>query len=430
MDEQSPRHGASNIMPPKKITRKVRVNKTKKQNNNSNKSVSAQEIAKLTQMVRQLNKPKNQVTDLGRMLLNGGNYLGSFVGMPRIFGEGSYSFEQNSLWNASQQVPAVHSSNESVLFRHREYIADISVNGANFTTATYNINPGLPTTFPFLSSIAGCFQEYSFKGLIFEYKTTSATAIVSGTNSAMGSVMLAIQYRSDALAFTSKTQMLNEMWSVDTVPSADCILPVECSPKENPFSIQYVRGTAATGDIKMFDLGLLTVATAGAQAGQTNVVGELWVSYEIEFRKPQLLLPGTEPVSDITYAYCSTTTPTSAAPFTGMTALFEQGVTITFPTTSSVTFTGLVVGNNYIIFFYWAALNTAAGVFPTLTTVGGSTNLTYYDTSADTVHSVMGCTNLSVTATTVTISLSGQTLPVTGSPVGVLRLSSTGSING
>jgi hypothetical protein len=246
-------------------------------------------------MIAKLQAPSSQVTDLGRMLLGAGNTLGSFIGMPTIFGSGDYAITQNSLWDASAQVPFMHSSNNSITLRHREYITDIAMNGPTFTAINLAVNPGLPATFPYLSAIAANFQEYEFTGLVFEYKPTSSTALSTGTNTAMGSVMLAFQYRADALPFPSKVELLNEMWSVDSPPSSSAVLPLECAPKENPFKIQYVRSEPPTGDIKMFDFGNLVVATSGGQAGQTNIVGELWASYECILRKPRIS-PQSTPV--------------------------------------------------------------------------------------------------------------------------------------
>jgi len=287
-------------MPPKRKQNKARRAKKPSPPKSSNS-----ELAQITRMLQNINQPQNQVTDLGRMLLKGGNLASSFFGFPKVFGSGSYAMT-NSCWNAQSQVPIMHSSNESVRIRHREYIADISMNGAAFTLTQYNINPGLATSFPYLSAVANNFQEYSFKGLVFEFKTTSATALVSGTNTAMGSVMLAAQYRSDAPAFTTKTQLLNEMWSVDTVPSQNVVLPVECSPTETVLTNQYVRSGTVTGDIKLFDLCSLSVATFGGQSGQTNVVGELWVSYDVELRKPQLASTGIGAGSAAAYAIAAT----------------------------------------------------------------------------------------------------------------------------
>lgn len=228
-------------------------------------------------------KPSPTIAGVGSDI---GYLLGS--GLSKIFGLGAYKISQNTVYNdlMKNQVPVMHSSSESVVFRHREYIADVS-STASFTTTVYSVNPGLALTFPYLSNIAQNFQEYEFRGLVFEFKSTSATALNS-TNTALGTVIMAAQYRADATAFVDKQQMLNEMWSADSKPSDSFILPIECAPAENPLHAQYVRGSSVpTGqDTKMYDLCKLTVGTYGSQA--TAVVGELWATYEVVLRKPQL----------------------------------------------------------------------------------------------------------------------------------------------
>jgi len=205
----------------------------------------------------------------------------------KIFGSGSYKMSQNSLWSTTDQCPVMHSNSETVTLRHREYIQDINSSVA-FVNTEFSINPGLSGTFPFLATIAANFQEYSFRGLVFEFKSTSADALNS-TNTALGTVAMAVQYRAGASSFTTKQQVLNEMWSADAKPANSFFMPVECAPAECPMDIQYVR-TGALGsndDIKFYDLGRLSVATVGSQAAA--VVGELWASYEVVLRKPILV---------------------------------------------------------------------------------------------------------------------------------------------
>jgi len=180
----------------------------------------------------------------------------------------------------------MHSTSETVVLRHREYIGDVN-SSLGFVNKEYPINPGLSSTFPFLSSIAANFQEYNFKGLVFEFRSTSADALNS-TNTALGTVAMVVQYRAGATSLTSKQQVLNEMWSADSKPSESFFMPVECAPAECPMDIQYVRSgsLSSADDIKFYDLGKLCVATNGSQA--VAVVGELWASYEVVLRKPIL----------------------------------------------------------------------------------------------------------------------------------------------
>jgi hypothetical protein len=349
-------------MPPKRKTKSKRPKKASTSSNN--------ELATVTRMLKQMNnRPGSEVTDLGRLLLKGGNIASSFFGFPKIFGSGSYAMT-NSLWNATSQVPIMHSSNESVRIKHREYIGDITMNGANFLTYPFAINPGLASTFPYLSAVAQNFQEYSFKGLVFEYKSTSATALVSGTNTAMGSVMLAAQYRADAPIFVNKTQLLNEMWSVDTVPSQNTVLPVECAPAETVLPKQYIRTGAVTGDIKLFDLCTLTVATFGAQTGQNNVVGELWASYDVELCKPQVSstvsAPGSSAYYGISNSWSTNNLFGGVLPSAASTIAITTNLnTLSFPVGS---------GGYYLISIAAVAAGTYAGFAPVYVNMHAASN--------------------------------------------------------
>jgi hypothetical protein len=100
--------------------------------------------------------------------------------------------------------------------------------------------------------------------------------------------MLQTSYRASEAAPTSKVELLNEYWSSESVPSQAFCHPIECDPKENPFNIHYVRsGAVPTGDtVLMYDIGKTTLAVGGQQG--TSVLGDLWVTYEIELRKPIL----------------------------------------------------------------------------------------------------------------------------------------------
>lgn len=236
-----------------------------------------------------------------------GGQIGTVAGnfLSKIFGMGAYKLRKNSVYDdiCNDQVPVMHSNSETVTFRHREYICDITSSTA-FVSNSFSINPGLSATFPYLSAIAQNFQEYQFNGLVFEVKSTSANALNS-TNTALGTVSMVAQYRADAPTLVNKQQLLNEMWAVDAKPSESFILPIECDPAENPLKIQYVRtGSLPTGqDIKLYDLAKVTVATVGSQAAA--VVGELWATYEVVLRKP-ILSSGLALAGDTAVYSCAT----------------------------------------------------------------------------------------------------------------------------
>lgn len=231
----------------------------------------------------------------------GGGFLGNMVGqassganighsmgaaLSKWLGAGDYTVSRNSLVEkASTGIPMMHKTAQSIIVRHKEFIGTVTGTSAFTVGLSYELNPGLEATFPWLSQIANNFQEYSFKGLVFHYVPTSGN--ISGSNTALGAVMLQTSYRSSDTAPTSKVELLNEYWASETVPFDTMAHPIECDPKENPFAIQYVRnGTVPSGDNKLlYDLGVTYVATAGCPA---NVLGDIWVTYEVELKKPVL----------------------------------------------------------------------------------------------------------------------------------------------
>lgn len=285
----------------------------------------ANQVSKM--VLKQLNpslQNRGNNTTLGNLGMMAGN------GISKIFGLGAYKMKRNSLYDSQtgSQVPFMHSTDETVVFRHREYLGDLT-SSVGFTPQTFSLNPGLETTFPYLSNIASNFQEYKFRGLIFEYKSTSST-VVTGANTAMGTVSMVAQYRSDAPPLTSKLSLLNEMWSAEGRPSDTFIMPVECDPRENPVSIQYVRTGALppNQDVKLYDLAKVTIATQGQQTAGT-IIGELWISYEVELLKP-ILGSGSNNMNDDAARY-SRIGATNAAPigFPGVTFYDTIGLVLT-----------------------------------------------------------------------------------------------------
>jgi len=332
-------------------------------------------------------------TILGSALRSLGGLAGGLVGQSSIgsslggelskwLGSGDYDLASNSIvekFASTGQVPAMHKQGQSVIVRHKEYICDITsaANGPPSAFAIYNtfpLNPGMSVTFPWLSGIAQQYQEYTFKGLVFHFRSTSGES-VAATNTALGTVMLATQYKSTAPAFTSKVQLLNEYFSSDGKPSEDFCHPIECDPKENPFNVQYVRGAAVpTGeDVKTYDLGLLSVATEGMPNSSGTDVGELWVSYEVELRKPLL----AELIQDYSPFWSGHTgTGVSAAHPLGTTASW-----VGYPSTATFTpifsATGLTItfplGLTGTFFFSVAWSNCTAFVVPAITPTTGCT---------------------------------------------------------
>lgn len=219
-----------------------------------------------------------------------GSFVGSSAGelFSKISGMGEYKIHANTLLN--QQAPKFGSST-SIRVKHSEFVTDVTTSktAGEFDLRQYQLCPSNLSTFPWLQRIAKNYEEYKFHGLIFFYKPTSGTAVGS-TNTALGTVIMATQYDVTADPFTDKKQMEAYEFSCSCVPCDDMLHPVECDPRDNPLDVMYTRSGALqtdSQDRRFHDLGNFNIATVGGQAADVTL-GELWVSYDVEFLKPRL----------------------------------------------------------------------------------------------------------------------------------------------
>jgi len=84
--------------------------------------------------------------------------------------------------------------------------------------------------------------------------------------------------------------MLNEEFSVSTVPSNQVAHPIECANSQTPVDKLYIRSGApgSNADLRLYDLGTLSIATQGQQSASATL-GEIWITYEVLLYKPSLL---------------------------------------------------------------------------------------------------------------------------------------------
>ncbi len=360
---------------------------------------------------------KSEVTAIGQILRSiggvAGGALGAYAGAPaagsavgtglgaavsRWLGQGDYEVKQNSIvgkLEAGASVPAMHKNGQSIVVRHKEFVTKIT-SAINFTVQnTYTIQPGLESLFPWLSGIAHQYEQYEIKGLVYHYMPASGTA-VSGTNPALGTVMVQTSYRPGAAAPSSKAELLNEYWASSSVPSQAFAHPIECSTAETPFKVRYVRGgPVPSGDTQaMYDYGTTYVAVDGCLA-DGNYLGDLWVTYEIELKKPVVLSDVASP----TLAYVATTTLTTATGLTMLPVNWDTTYTNTLRLTTGNTATG--AASNLVTFprhtrgTYFVCVRltrTAAGALswqnaPTFVnmTLASSPNPTYITSTTSTV---------------------------------------------
>jgi hypothetical protein len=184
---------------------------------------------------------------------------------------------------SSNQIPKFDTSRQTNVVCHREYLGDILGTSA-FNNTMYPLNPGMSQTFPWLSTVAQNYQEYRFHGLIFEFRPLITDFVTSG---APGVVIMATNYNADSAAYNTKQAMENSEFAVATKPTTGLIHGVECAVPLTTLPQRYVRSSApgVNQDLRFTDYGNFQFAT---QNNPVQNLGELWVSYCVEFFKPQL----------------------------------------------------------------------------------------------------------------------------------------------
>jgi hypothetical protein len=380
--------------PTNKAQRRV-VKRRPVQNNNNNNN-NNKIVAKQASWQRQL--LTGALSTVGSVLGPAGSNVGMHLGnlIANWRGYGAYNVSKNSLFTAP--VPAMHSSNETTVIRHREYITDIqtSATANTFALQTFALNPGLVNTFPWLASVASQYQEYKMRGCVFEFVSTSADALNS-VNTALGTVIIASRYRANSAPFNNKLAMLNEYFSCDGKPSCNFVHPIECNPRESPSNLLYIRdglnqSTPGNDDLKWYDLCEVDVATNGFQ-GTSVVVGELWVSYEVELLKPQLAGGATDAIS--AYAHYGLNTASAAAYYGTSRFVNTDTIGLTF-TTSSVSFPFGTVGTFMVLYNVYFSGGPGNCTVPALAftnctfTINGFTNVWANSSQVDIIPGLVG----------------------------------------
>lgn len=190
--------------------------------------------------------------------------------------------------------------------KHREYFKTIEATTYEFSESV-SLNPGLPSSFPWLSGMAPNFESYTFKSLKFEY-VPSCAATTSGA------LYFAVDYDASDVHPYDKGRLMSFQSAVSTPYWQPATLVCETADLRKFSPDRYVRMGAlgANSDIKTYDIGKIHLLS-----GQTTALinaGALYVSYEVEFHTPQL-----EPsASYLDSAKITAGAPSKANPFTGL----------------------------------------------------------------------------------------------------------------
>lgn len=269
-------------------------------NKGSAKAKAKAMIAKVVKAAATKQKqPKKQKSSGGanitQKLLNSAASLGMTMAgkaISRITGVGDYQVRANTIETSggviSGEVPHFGKENNSTRVRHREFIQDVAVpaNPTVFNNTTFVINPANAQLFPWLSKFAENYQQYRIHGMVLVFKTTTSDYSSSG---GMGKVAMATNYNVRDSAYANMIELENAEFSVSGKPSVSRVHPIECASNNGLPLVRYVRDLqydAAGGDDRLYDAGKFQFATQGLPGSTGTVLGELWVTYDIEFYKP------------------------------------------------------------------------------------------------------------------------------------------------
>jgi len=377
-------------------------------------------------------KERKEMTKLGylfRSLGSGaGALLGGYAGYPaqgaavgtslgaaisKWLGSGDYEIASNSILGVGP-IPAMHKDGQSIILRHKEFVGEIKGSTTFAVQKTVNLNPGLAGSFPWLATVAQSFSEYRIRGMVFHYIPTSG-ASVAAANTALGSVMIQTTYRSSDSAPQTKLEMMNEYCANEIVPSETMCHPIECDPKENPFQIQYVRGgNIPSGDTSLlYDLGTTYVATSGQQTSGT-VLGDVWVTYEVELKKP--VVTSNVMAQDSYFIQGDTTASFVFAGIVGGSLKYSPGI-VTTSLSNSCTF--VAVPGRYYTYCITMVASTggthACGVIGDSFTGAVASNGPYGDRSSESVYCTAGYgtslwRTIQATSTSVTLTFVPPTI--------------------
>jgi len=336
-----------------------------------------------------------------------GRWLGSGIGS--IFGSGDYQVVgANPKYNIlNGNVPQFSSTRATNIVCHREYIGDV-VGTTAFTNTLYPLNPGVSNAFPWLQGIASNYQQYRFHGMVFEFRPLITDFVTSG---APGVMIMATNYNSDLPRYTTKQEMENSEFAVSVKPTMALRHMVECDPRQTPISELYVRAAPVPSgqDLRVYDLGTFQLATQG---NPNQLLGELWVTYCVEFFKPTLDLSNQTTGSASAHIVRSAVSTANPLGTIGVSVVGGLSVVIT-STSLQVTnaIVGVVYNVNTVFSCTTAATNNVAlpSTYTGCTSLGYNSNLGTADNAGFTnttgVSATVSATNQFVIATSTSFTL-------------------------
>ncbi len=194
----------------------------------------------------------------------------------------------------TEGMPKRLDPNSARTISHSEFVMDVVSQGSGFViNSVLNLNPGDEVVAPWGAPIAQRHSRYRWRKLIFEFRSTSSDY---ASGAALGTVILAPNYNSEAPPPATKQAMEAMTGAVSSKPSNCLLCGIECDPKDDTFRLRYCRNPQYNVPTNLTDAADLYVATSGLSAPSGTVVGELWVHYVVDLYEPAYPASVTGPV--------------------------------------------------------------------------------------------------------------------------------------
>lgn len=177
--------------------------------------------------------------------------------------------------------PKVVANAKSCRIKHRELL-DLIDMSAGFEARSYRINPGVASTFPWLSGQSQGWEQYRFHSLALRYLPTCATT-------EPGVMVMFVDYDpTDSPPTTIRDGMTNSTATAGPVRNAATIITNTAGLLGGLKSKYVETQMSAQSDARSTDSGNFFILTEG---GNNVQVGAVWVEYDVELLYPQRATP-------------------------------------------------------------------------------------------------------------------------------------------
>lgn len=321
---------------------------------------------------------KSAVSTAGRVASAVGSGFGRVLS---FLGQGDYTLKSNSLVDSGgavgDNVKITYGNTErEVRIVYREYLKDITTTSdGSFKNEAFNLQPTDSNTFPWLSSMAGQWEQCRINGIMMEYKSLASDSNTG--NRSLGSTMMATEYDIFDKNYANKQEFMNSAYANEAKVSAHIMHGVECARGETFNPIIFTGASPTGADPRDYSIGKFQIATQGGATGSEDVVGSLYIHYDITFFKEQMPTSGEAANGSLPLVARQEFTPNPGVSFIGTPGLVTRpGYNIQVFSTTPVASAGgltfdVVEGETYEVRF---AVVTSGGnsAMPTTTPASNS----------------------------------------------------------